>query len=86
MARYEGASHADTIEMLTGLRYAEGERSHGITTGHRSPALLITGDAGIVIPADRDQRTGEKMKKKQKTADEYVCTDCGEPYTLSILI
>jgi len=70
-----GATHADTIEMLTGLRYQEGERSMGITTGNPSPAL-ITGDAGIAIPVDRDQRTGDK-KKKLKMAEEYVCTDCG---------
>jgi PAS domain S-box-containing protein len=76
MARYEGNSSADTIEMLTGLRYQEGERSLGITTGNASPTL-IKGDAGIAIPMDRDPRTGEK-KKKLKVAEEYVCTDCGE--------
>lgn len=76
MARYEGATHADTIEMLTGLRYQEGERSKGITTGGASPTL-IKGDAGIAIPVDRDPRTGEK-KKKLKVAEEYVCTDCGK--------
>lgn len=75
MARYEGASHDDTIEMLTGLRYLEGERSRGITTGNASPTL-IRGDAGIAIPMDRDSRHGEK-KKKLKTTEEYVCTDCG---------
>ncbi|KAL2136515.1 hypothetical protein VTI74DRAFT_3340 [Chaetomium olivicolor] len=69
------STRADTIEMLTGLRYQEGERSMGITTGNPSPAL-ITGDAGIAIPVDRDTRTGEK-KKKLKVAEEYVCTDCG---------
>jgi hypothetical protein len=76
MARYEG-TQADTIEMLTGLRYQEGERSRGITTGNASPTL-IKGDAGIAIPVDRDPRTGEK-KKKLKVAEEYVCTDCGMP-------
>ncbi len=76
MARYEGASsHTDAIERLTGLRYLEGERSRGITTGSGSPTL-IKGDAGIALPAERDPRTGEK-KKKQKVAEEYVCTDCG---------
>lgn len=78
MARYEASSHTDTIEMLTGLRYIEGERSHGITTGNASPTL-IKGDAGIAIPVDRDPRTGEK-KKKLKTSEEYVCTDCGKFY------
>jgi len=75
MARYEGATHIETIEMLTGLRYREGERSQGISTGDTSPAL-IRGDAGIAIPVDKDSRAGDK-KKKLKVADEYVCTDCG---------
>ncbi|KAI0538745.1 hypothetical protein GGR58DRAFT_512874 [Xylaria digitata] len=75
MARYEGTCHTDTIEMLTGLRYVEGERSRGITTGSSS-LTLIKGDVGIAIPVDRDPKTGEK-KKKLKIAEEYVCTDCG---------
>lgn len=81
MARYEGSSHVDSIEMFTGLRYREGERSHGISTGGTSPAL-IRGDAGIEIPVDKqDARYGssylDKKPKKVKSADEYVCTDCG---------
>jgi hypothetical protein len=78
MARYEGATHIETIEMLTGLRYRDGERSQGISTGDASPAL-IRGDAGIAIPADKDIRAGQGDKKKKlKVADEYVCTDCGK--------
>ncbi|KAK0747741.1 hypothetical protein B0T21DRAFT_406333 [Apiosordaria backusii] len=79
MARYEGAggTHVDTIEMLTGLRYQQGERSRGITTGNASPTL-VKGDAGIAIPADRDPRGGGGDKKKKlKVTEEYVCTDCG---------
>ncbi|KAI9660135.1 MAG: blue light receptor [Bathelium mastoideum] len=79
MARYEGATHIETIEMLTGLRYRDGERSQGISTGDTSPAL-IKGDAGIVILADRDKGSGSgagEKKKKIKVTDEYVCTDCG---------
>lgn len=75
MARYEGANHLETIEMLTGLRYRDGERSQGISTGDMSPNL-IRGDAGIAISADKDRGAGDK-KKKLKVADEYVCTDCG---------
>lgn len=82
MARYEGASFTDTIEMLTGLRYVEGERSRGVTTGSSS-LTLIKGDIGIAIPVDRDPKTGEK-KKKLKIAEEYVCTDCGKSYWYSI--
>ncbi|KIW08541.1 uncharacterized protein PV09_00509 [Verruconis gallopava] len=76
MARYEGATHIETIEMLTGLRYRDGERSQGISTGAPSPAL-IRGDAGIAILADRESRVNVDRKKKNKVADEYVCTDCG---------
>ncbi|KAF2203322.1 hypothetical protein GQ43DRAFT_438901 [Delitschia confertaspora ATCC 74209] len=76
MARYEGATHLETIEMLTGLRYRDGERSQGISTGDASP-LLIRGDAGIQISLDRDSRGSSDKKKKIKLADEYVCTDCG---------
>ncbi|OQV00832.1 PA domain-containing protein [Cladophialophora immunda] len=79
MARYEGSSHVDSIEMLTGLRYREGERSHGISTGGTSPAL-IRGDAGIHISIDKaDARYSyiDKKHKKVKSAEEYVCTDCG---------
>jgi hypothetical protein len=73
MARYEGASPTDHVEMLTGLR--SNERSDGISTGAASPALII-GDAGIEILTDRD-RFGPDKSKKAKTAEEYVCTDCG---------
>lgn len=76
MSRYEGANHLETIEMLTGLRYRDGERSHGISTGDTSPAL-IRGDAGIAILLDRDRDGNKEKKKKLKVADEYVCADCG---------
>lgn len=76
MARYEGVNHMETIEMLTGLRYRDGERSQGISTGDASPNL-IRGDAGIQISLDRDGRGSSDKKKKLKIADEYVCTDCG---------
>jgi len=89
MARSEGASHYETIEMLTGLRYRDGERSNGISTGATSP-ILIKGDAGISTMDDRDDRsiggkrypgspfdqTLGKTHKRPKV-DEYMCTDCG---------
>lgn len=53
MARYEGATHIEGIEMMTGLRYGDGERAQGISTGDAG-GTLIRGDAGIVIPLDKD--------------------------------
>nr|POE80043.1 cutinase gene palindrome-binding protein [Quercus suber] len=77
MSRYEANNtHLESIELLTGLRYRDGERSHGISTGDVSPAL-IRGDAGIAILLDRDRDGNKKEKKKLKVADEYVCADCG---------
>jgi DNA-directed RNA polymerase subunit RPC12/RpoP len=77
MSRYEANNtHLESIELLTGLRYRDGERSHGISTGDTSPAL-IRGDAGIAILLDRDRENSKKEKKKLKVADEYVCADCG---------
>lgn len=77
MSRYEANNtHLESIELLTGLRYRDGERSHGISTGDTSPAL-IRGDAGIAILLDRDRENSKKEKKKMKVADEYVCADCG---------
>lgn len=92
MASYEGSNDFETIELLTGLRYRDGERSKGISTGAASPAL-IRGDAGIAIQFDKDGKPqqvlqgyeasphgdfqGGDRKKKMKVADEYVCTDCG---------
>ncbi|RKF57028.1 Cutinase gene palindrome-binding protein [Erysiphe neolycopersici] len=74
MERYKGVSQIESIEMLTGLRYREGERSYGISTGAQSP-LLIRGDAGISLPLESEVRSDKK--RKLKLADEYVCTDCG---------
>ncbi|KFY21663.1 hypothetical protein V493_07222 [Pseudogymnoascus sp. VKM F-4281 (FW-2241)] len=71
---YGGATNIDTIEMLTGLRYQDGERSQGISTGDASPTL-IRGDSGFSIPVDEDGRGGDK-KKKAKTTDKYICADC----------
>jgi PAS domain S-box-containing protein len=77
MSRYEANNtHLESIEMMTGLQYREGERSHGISTGDASPAL-IRGDAGIAILLDRDRDSSKKERKKVKVAEEYVCADCG---------
>jgi PAS domain S-box-containing protein len=77
MSRYEANNtHLESIEMMTGLQYREGERSHGISTGDASPAL-IRGDAGIAILLDRNRDNSKKERKKVKVAEEFVCADCG---------
>lgn len=70
-----GANHIESIELLTGLQYQEGERSQGISTGGQSP-VLARGDAGIAMPMNREPK-GTDKKKKIKVPEEYVCTDCG---------
>jgi PAS domain S-box-containing protein len=88
IARYE-ASHAASLERYTGRLpdgggAAEGLSGHvgssaagaGTGTGAPSGPLHIQGDVGIAISVDRDPRTGEK-KKKLRTTEEYLCTDCG---------
>lgn len=75
MARYGVAHGPDPIEMFTGLRYRDGERSKGLSTGDTSPALL-RGDAGVPLPSEPHPRHSGEKKKKQKIAEEYVCTDC----------
>ncbi|RPA80639.1 hypothetical protein BJ508DRAFT_210016 [Ascobolus immersus RN42] len=76
MHRFEGSTRTEAIEMFTGLRFADGERSKGISTGDTSPAL-IRGDAGVPIPLEPHHRQMGDKKKKMKMTEEYVCTDCG---------
>jgi hypothetical protein len=78
MARYEGQSHFDTVELLTGLHYTEGERSRGISTGEANGSLIRDG-SGISIPPEREASRGDK-KKKAKIVEDYVCTDCGKSF------
>lgn len=67
-------SVVDGIEMLTGLRYAEGERSRGLSTGARDGGLIQGPPEINHISASSDDND---KKKKIKTSEEYVCTDCG---------
>lgn len=76
LGRYDGVGHTDVIEMFTGLRYQEGERSIRISTGDANP-IVVKRDTGNTASVDRDARPNEK-KKKIKIPDEYVCTDCGK--------
>lgn len=74
ISRSDTSSVLDSIEMLTGLRYGEGERSKGLSTGERD-AVLVQEQADLrhlgLSSDDNDK------KKRVKTTEEYVCTDCG---------
>lgn len=65
-------SYLDEIEMLTGLRYSEGERSVGLSTG-KADGSLVHED----IDVQEDISSESDKKKKLKTSEEYMCTDCG---------
>lgn len=68
------SSAIDGIEMMTGLRYSEGERSQGLSTGDAN-ACLIQDDTDMHL-LEMSPGANDK-KKKLKTSEEYVCTDCG---------
>lgn len=78
VSRFDDNSYLDGIEVMTGLRYRNGERSHGISTAEPG-AALIQGDTCITLPNEREYRAGGvgDKKKKQKATEEYICTDCG---------
>ncbi|KAL1969564.1 hypothetical protein VTN77DRAFT_9002 [Rasamsonia byssochlamydoides] len=75
MTRSDTSSIIDGIEMMTGLRYGEGERSQGLSTGDAN-AGLIQDDADMHL-LETSPGENDKKKKKLKTSEEYVCTDCG---------
>lgn len=74
----DNSSYIDGIEIMTGLRYGEGERSRGLSTGETNGGL-IQDDADVALLAEQlGQSPGDGDKKKKlKTSEEYVCTDCG---------
>jgi PAS domain S-box-containing protein len=77
VTQIDNPSYIDEIEMITGLRYGEGERSQGLSTG-QTDGRLIQDDADIALLADQLRKSSDNGdKKKMKTSEEYVCTDCG---------
>jgi PAS domain S-box-containing protein len=75
LVREDASSTIDGIEMLTGLRYSEGERSQGLSTGDAN-AVLVQDDADMHIRRGSND-DNDKKNKKLKTSEEYVCIDCG---------
>ncbi|CAI7659170.1 unnamed protein product [Penicillium viridicatum] len=68
-------SHIDGIEFMTGLNYAEGERSQGLSTGV-SRGRLVHCDIDITTAADQERNAQEGDRRKRLKA-QHVCTDCG---------
>ncbi|KGO73345.1 PAS fold-3 [Penicillium italicum] len=68
-------SHIDGIEVMTGLNYAEGERSQGLSTGVRC-GRLVHCDIDITTAADQERNAQEGDRRKRLKA-QHVCSDCG---------
>ncbi|CAI7630068.1 unnamed protein product [Penicillium discolor] len=68
-------SHIDGIEVMTGLNYAEGERSQGLSTGV-SLGRLVHCDIDITTTADQERNAQEGDRRKRLKA-QHVCSDCG---------
>ncbi|KAJ5503983.1 PAS fold-3 [Penicillium fimorum] len=68
-------SHIDGIEVMTGLYYAEGERSQGLSTGV-SRGRLVHCDIDITTAADQERNAQEGDRRKRLKA-QHVCSDCG---------
>ncbi|GAQ08388.1 cutinase gene palindrome-binding protein [Aspergillus lentulus] len=68
-------AHIDGIEMITGLRYREGERSHGLSTGMRQ-GCLVHCDIDIAT-IEQQARSAQEIDRRKRLKGEYLCTDCG---------
>ncbi|KAJ5823540.1 PAS fold-3 [Penicillium robsamsonii] len=68
-------SHIDGIEVITGLNYAEGERSQGLSTGV-SRGRLVHCNIDITTAADQERNAQEGDRRKRLKA-QHVCSDCG---------
>lgn len=73
--RFQGLSHIDGIEIMTGLHYGEGERSQGLSTG-TSRGRLIHCDIDITTSADQ-ARSAQEGDRRKRLKGQHVCSDCG---------
>lgn len=71
----ERYSHIDGIEVMTGLKYAEGERSQGLSTGV-SLGRLVHCDIDITTTADQE-RNAQEVDRRKRLKAQHVCGDCG---------
>jgi PAS domain S-box-containing protein len=74
VSRSDASSIIDGIEMMTGLRYSEGERSRGLSTGGPDARLIHDNSDMHLFGLSSDENDN---KKRIKTSAQYVCTDCG---------
>lgn len=65
------STHLEMVELLTGLQYPDGERSHGISTSDVSPALLFGVDVSVAIPTERSAK-----ENRSGVANVYTCAEC----------
>ncbi|KAJ5544634.1 transcriptional regulator family: GATA type zinc finger [Penicillium sp. DV-2018c] len=71
----EAYSHIQGIEVMTGLHYAEGERSQGLSTGARR-GQLVHCDIDITTAADQE-RNAQEGDRRKRLKGQHVCSDCG---------
>jgi PAS domain S-box-containing protein len=71
----EAYSHIEGIEVMTGLYYAKGERSQGLSTGARR-GRLVHCDIDITTAADQE-RNAQEGDRRKRLKGQHVCGDCG---------
>ncbi|OJJ49328.1 hypothetical protein ASPZODRAFT_129765 [Penicilliopsis zonata CBS 506.65] len=72
----EEFTHIDGIEVITGLRYGDGERSQGLSTGDRR-GRLVQYDIDITTASDQHNRSSQEHNRRKKVKAGYMCADCG---------
>lgn len=75
MRQAQDMTHIDGIEMMTGLRYREGERSHGLSTGMRQGCLVNCDIDTATI--EQQVQSAQEIDRRKRLKGEYLCTDCG---------
>jgi hypothetical protein len=73
--RAQNLSHIDGIEVMTGLYYGDGERSHGLSTG-LNRGRLVHCDIDITTAADQ-ARNAQEGDRRKRLKGQHVCGDCG---------
>lgn len=75
MPQYGELTHIEGIEVMTGLHYANGERSQGLSVG-AARGRLIHCDIDITTTADQ-ARSAQEGDRRKRLKGQHVCSDCG---------